>query len=659
MKGISAVVATYRRRDELGRLFDSIISNGLEQIEVIVVDQNQDGLLDELIAEYSSRLDIVHVKMEEPNQSKARNLGASKARYPIVCFPDDDCWFEPDSLQKVQRYFDNEPATDLLVINWKQNPMVHNESFRVTNQKLFSFRAVGYVTYVLFFNQGVFRKLGGFMETIGIGKYIGGGEDSELTFRAASRGMNIYYDADIPVNHKYIPITTRDLDTIRARQRAIGLMYTRYNVPNHIVLRGLVAPLVKMAFCFNREKAKQHYQMFLGRKEGLVYGWKTPDEQAKQPASKEVKNYLVYTTVTTWDEPPRARHQVTNELKADGVVYFVERNRVGRPRVELRKAENNVVVITPYFPVVYKVRYRTAGLNEIYHNWLLKKIKDLEVEFDMVISFDYTAPAINRYFDNVVFYCADDNVGFGNFNPSFINKYHTRTERMVAEKAKVCIVTSDYMGGKIGNYNRNTHVIPLGAPVIEYEKLNLPVKGKDLPTLAIVGYLDYNLDMELLYKLLDKFPTIFIGPVSEANKQKLARFKNAQFVGPKTGKDLYDCLSQADVCIAPYDVSKLNKGATPNKLWLYLALGKPAVVTNMPNINSWHFDDGVVYKCDNDQFIDCCIRAYHEDTPELAKKRVEVARSNSWKNRVQQIREIFNSSKPSVTELVNLEQKIA
>ena len=38
MKGISAVVATYRRRDELGRLFDSIISNGLEQIEVIGVD---------------------------------------------------------------------------------------------------------------------------------------------------------------------------------------------------------------------------------------------------------------------------------------------------------------------------------------------------------------------------------------------------------------------------------------------------------------------------------------------------------------------------------------------------------------------------------------------------------------------------------------------
>jgi hypothetical protein len=361
-----------------------------------------------------------------------------------------------------------------------------------------------------------------------------------------------------------------------------------------------------------------------------------------------MKNYLVYTIVTIWNEPPRARHQVTNELKTEGVVYFVERNRVGRPRIELRKAEDNVVIITPYFPVLYKARYRTIGLNEMYHNWLLKKIKELEIDFEMVISFDYTAPAINKYFDNVVFYCADDNVGFGNFNPFFINKYHTRTERLVAERSKVCIVTSDYMGTKIGCYNPNTHVIPLGAPQIDFNDLKPPEKNKELPTLGIVGYLDYNLDMNLLYKLLDQFPTIFIGPVSEANKQKLARFTNAQFVGPKTGKDLYECLNQVDVCIAPYDVSRLNKGATPNKLWLYLALGKPAVVTDMPNIKSWEFEDKLVYKCTNDVFIDQCIKAYRDDSYELALKRIELAKTNSWQNRIKKMKEIFYASRPVV-----------
>ena len=274
MKGISAVVATYRRKDELNRLFDSVISNGIRHIELVVVDQNQDGLIDDVIAKYKPRLDINHVKMTEANQSKARNLGASLAKFPVICFPDDDCWFENDALQKVQQYFTDDSSTDLLIINWKQNPVVHNKPFRVTLKDLYNFRAVGYVTYVLFFNAGVFRKLGGFLETIGIGKYIGGGEDSELTFRAAASKMNIYYRADIGVNHKYIPVTTRDLQTIRARQRAMGLMYAKYKVPRHIVLRGLAAPLIKMALCMNKQKAKEYYNMFLGRKEGLIYGLK-------------------------------------------------------------------------------------------------------------------------------------------------------------------------------------------------------------------------------------------------------------------------------------------------------------------------------------------------------------------------------------------------
>ncbi len=280
MNGISAVVATYRRKDELVRLFDSVIRNNIQNLELLIVDQNQDGLLDELLDSYKGQLDIVHIKQEEPNQSKARNLGASKAKYPIICFPDDDCWFENDSLIKVQQFFGNKPSTDLLIINWKQNPYIHNNSFNLTIRQLFTFKAVGYVTYVLFFNKGVFQKLGGFLETIGIGKYIGGGEDSELTFRAADQNMNIYYDADIAVNHKYIPITTRDTDTIRARQRAMGLMYAKYKVPTHVVFKGLAAPLIKAAFCMNRQKAKEFYNMFLGRKEGLLYGLKQRNQSA-------------------------------------------------------------------------------------------------------------------------------------------------------------------------------------------------------------------------------------------------------------------------------------------------------------------------------------------------------------------------------------------
>jgi glycosyltransferase involved in cell wall biosynthesis len=274
MKGISAVVATYRRRDELKRLFESVISNKIPNLELIIVDQNKDDLLSDLIASYSSFLDIMHLKMDEANQSKARNFGASKAKYPVICFPDDDCWFDNNSLQQVQKYFQSDPSTDILVINWKQNPIVFDKSLQLTTKEVFSFRSVGYVTYVLFFNQGVFKNLGGFIETIGIGKYIGGGEDSELTFRAARKNLKIYFNSGIYVNHNYIPLNSRDLSTIRSRSRAIGLLFANYDIPKYVILRGLTAPLLKAVCSFNYKKAKEHLNILVGRHQGFYYGLK-------------------------------------------------------------------------------------------------------------------------------------------------------------------------------------------------------------------------------------------------------------------------------------------------------------------------------------------------------------------------------------------------
>lgn len=354
-----------------------------------------------------------------------------------------------------------------------------------------------------------------------------------------------------------------------------------------------------------------------------------------------MKNYLLYTVVAIWNEPPRARQQIANELKQEGKVYFVERNKIGWPHIKISQAEENVFVITPYFPLDYRYRYRLGVINSIYHKWLLSRIKGLNLSFEMVISFDYTAPAIHNYLNNFVFYCADDNVGYGNFNPVWVNNYHTRTERLVAEKAVACIVTSDYMHSKISKYNPKTFVVPLGAPSVSIDLPKISDKKDALPTLGLVGYLDSNMDEYLLEQILQKFNTIVIGPAKRKTSELIRKYPKARFVGAKTGKELYETLLKADVCIAPYDPRKLNKGATPNKLWLYLALGKPAVVTNMPNIESWEFPENVVYKCDNKQFIDLCIKAYKDDNAGLAYRRTQIAKDSTWAKRVERIKEIY------------------
>jgi len=66
-----------------------------------------------------------------------------------------------------------------------------------------------------------------------------------------------------------------------------------------------------------------------------------------------------------------------------------------------------------------------------------------------------------------------------------------------------------------------------------------------------------------------------------------------------------------------------------------------------------------VYKCNNKDFIDRCIQAYNDDTHELSLKRIEIAKENSWRNRVEKVKEIFYGSKPLTTDLFTIQENVA
>lgn len=274
MTGISAVVATYKRKFELERLLRSVLDDA-PHLEIIIVDQNGDNLIDELVRIYAKSLRIIHVKLAEPNQSRARNYGAAHATMPIICFPDDDCWFDPNSIKNVIAYFDNNVSTDLLIINWRQKAIEGNAtSTALTKRTIYSYKApVNYGMIALFFRREPFFKLGGLIEDIGIGKYIGAGEDAEILFRSAKKGLRIYYESQIFINHHYTHDEKRTVAITRSRQRAPGFIYSRYGSP-YVVMRGLLAPLFKMIFCLNMQSSKIYYNTFLARFEGLLYGFR-------------------------------------------------------------------------------------------------------------------------------------------------------------------------------------------------------------------------------------------------------------------------------------------------------------------------------------------------------------------------------------------------
>ena len=77
--------------------------------------------------------------------------------------------------------------------------------------------------------------------------------------------------------------------------------------------------------------------------------------------------YLI-NTITSWQEPPRARHQVAQALAKNNEVIFVARNEIGMPKLEIYRTNEYLTVITPYYPIDYRIRFRLPLFNEIYQN---------------------------------------------------------------------------------------------------------------------------------------------------------------------------------------------------------------------------------------------------------------------------------------------------
>jgi len=99
---VSVVIPVYNIAPHLRQCLDSVITQTLEDIEIICVD---DGSTDEspaILSQYTeedSRIQVVTQKNAGPGA--ARNAGISRATGEYLIFLDSDDWFEPDLLERM------------------------------------------------------------------------------------------------------------------------------------------------------------------------------------------------------------------------------------------------------------------------------------------------------------------------------------------------------------------------------------------------------------------------------------------------------------------------------------------------------------------------------------------------------------------------------
>jgi glycosyltransferase involved in cell wall biosynthesis len=217
------VVATVGRTVELERFLASVDAQTHRNVRVLVVDQNDDDRIAPLL---NGRA----VRLRSPlGLSRARNAALPHLTGDVVAFPDDDCVYPPDLLERVAaRLVDLDGVTG-------REPWWTADAARLTRENLWN-RAI---SFTIFLRRSVVERVGEFDEQLGLPE--SSGEEIDFLIRALDAGAHIDYDPSIVVEH---PRKDSDLAMVAGRDgESIGYLLRKHHYPATTVARMFVRPV--------------------------------------------------------------------------------------------------------------------------------------------------------------------------------------------------------------------------------------------------------------------------------------------------------------------------------------------------------------------------------------------------------------------------------
>jgi glycosyltransferase involved in cell wall biosynthesis len=258
------IVATVDRTDELQKLFASLERQTHRDFRVIVVDQNDDERVAPLLQ--ARRFEIVRLTSPR-GLSRARNTALGEVRSEIVAFPDDDCVYPDDLLERLAHRFTEKPSLDALTGRGGPSPPWKPDAAILTRENLWN-RAV---SYTMFLRAGLVARVGAFDEELGLGsgRPWSSGEEIDYLIRALQADAHIEYDPNLVVEHAP---NARELRGIGVRDGAsVGYLLRKHRYPHRTLVRMAVRPLGG-ALCAlakrDGERARFHVATLRGRLAG-------------------------------------------------------------------------------------------------------------------------------------------------------------------------------------------------------------------------------------------------------------------------------------------------------------------------------------------------------------------------------------------------------
>lgn len=218
---ISVLVCTRNRPHAIGACLRSILASGLADMELLVIDQSTDDLTGEEVRKLTADPRLRYIRTPTKGLARSRNIGIRAAKAPLILFTDDDVLAEPTWVELVLAEFDADPTIDAVygrVRPYMQRDVAGKEGYHcptlmeseqryvVQGLTKSTHEALGHGNNMAF-RRRVFEQHGLYLEWLGAGTYMTGGEDTDFTFRILRRGAKMLYTPAPTVYHdNWMPI---------------------------------------------------------------------------------------------------------------------------------------------------------------------------------------------------------------------------------------------------------------------------------------------------------------------------------------------------------------------------------------------------------------------------------------------------------------------
>ena len=269
----SLIIATLGRKQELVRLLESLTQQTVP-FQLILVDQNPPGYLSAALQPFLSVLPITQLSAAPKGVSVARNIGLTHATGDFIAFPDDDCWYAPDTLACALELFRAHPSCGALLGVWTASPQTPAPKIMegvVSRTGLFQLGG----TCVQFYRKKTITGIQ-FDPLLGPGTGLpyGCGEDTDYLLHAHAltevrryKKIRVFHpapEANLPPPEK-------------VASYAAGRMYLlkKHNFPIWFVLANILFPLFALPLGMLKHGkgwAKYRWQMFKARLRAWICG---------------------------------------------------------------------------------------------------------------------------------------------------------------------------------------------------------------------------------------------------------------------------------------------------------------------------------------------------------------------------------------------------